>query len=403
MIFRNIIRIGEIMITIIKGCNIYAPKSLGIKDVLIAGGKIEGIYDELNIQDSLLNIEIIDGKNKLLFPGFIDCHVHVTGGGGEGGYNTRTPEIKISSLIEAGITTVVGCIGTDGVCRSLKELIAKVKGLKQDGISAYCLTGSYEVPVETVTDSIKSDLMLIEEIIGVGEIALSDHRSSQPSFDNFVNLVAQSRVGGLLSNKSGIVNVHLGDGMRRLNYLFDLIDKTEIPPTQLLPTHINRNNELFEMGLEYVKKGGFIDLTTSCDLNHLEKGELRAGDGLKRFIDEELPIEHITFSSDGNGSMPRFDEEGHLLGLGICSVGTLYREVKWAIIEQNVAIEEAIKVITSNVAEILMLKDKGTIECGKDADLVMVDEKSLEIDMVFAKGKKMVKDGKAIVTGVFEL
>ena len=390
------------MISIIKGCNIYAPKSLGIKDVLIAGGKIEGIYDELNIQDSLLNIEIIDGKNKLLFPGFIDCHVHIIGGGGEGGYNTRTPEIKVYSLIEAGITTVVGCIGTDGVCRSLKALIAKVKGLKQDGISAYCVTGSYEVPVETVTDSIKSDLMLIEEIIGVGEIALSDHRSSQPSFDNFVNLVAQSRVGGLLSSKSGIVNVHLGDGMRRLNYLFDLIDKTEIPPTQLLPTHINRNNELFEIGLEYVKKGGFIDLTTSCDLNHLENGELRAGDALKRFIDEELPIEHITFSSDGNGSMPRFDEEGHLLGLGICSVGTLYREVKWAIIEQNVAIEEAIKVITSNVAEILKLKDKGTIEYGKDADLVMVDDKSLEIDMVFAKGKKMVKDGKAIVNGVFE-
>lgn len=391
------------MISIIKGCNVYAPKNLGIKDVLIAGGKIEGIYDELNIQDELLNIEIIDGKNKLLFPGFIDCHVHIIGGGGEGGYNSRTPEIQLSSLIEAGITTVVGCIGTDGVCRSLKSLIAKVKALRQDGISAYCLTGSYEVPVKTVTDSIKGDLMLIEEIIGVGEVALSDHRSSQPSFDNFVNLVAQSRVGGLLSSKSGIVNVHLGGGMRKLNYLFDLIDKTEIPPTQILPTHININKDLFEMGLEYVKKGGFIDLTTSCDLDYLEKGELRAGEALKRFIDEKLPIEHVTFSSDGNGSMPRFDEDGYLLGLGICSVGTLYREVKFAITEKNIPIEDAIKVITSNVAEILKFKDKGAIECGKDADLVMVDENSLEIDIVFAKGKKMVVGGKAVVKGIFEL
>lgn len=390
------------MISIIKGCTIYAPKYLGIKDILIAGGKIEGIYDKLNIQNDLLNIEIIDGKNKLLFPGFIDCHVHIIGGGGEGGYNTRTPEMQLSSLVEAGITTVIGCIGTDGVCRSLKSLIAKVKALKEEGISAYCYTGSYEVPVKTATDSIKSDLMLIEEIIGVGEIALSDHRSSQPSFDNFVNLVAQSRVGGLLSSKSGIINVHLGEGMRKLNYLFDLIDKTEIPPTQLLPTHINRNKDLFEMGLEYVKKGGFIDLTTSCDLDHLEKGELRAGEALKRFIDEKLPIEHITFSSDGNGSMPNFDEEGHLIGLGICSVGTLYREVKFAINEKNIPIQEAIKVITSNVAEILKLKDKGIIESGKDADLVMVDENSLEIDMVFAKGKKMMDNGKIIVKGIFE-
>ena len=390
------------MISIIKGCNVYAPKHIGVKDILVAGGKIEGIYDELNIKNDLLNVEIIDGRNKLLFPGFIDCHVHIIGGGGEGGYNTRTPEIQLSNLIEAGITTVVGCIGTDGVCRSLKSLIAKVKALKEDGISAYCLTGSYEVPVETATDSIKSDLMLIEEIIGVGEIALSDHRSSQPSFDNFVNLVAQSRVGGLLSNKAGIVNVHLGEGTRRLNYLFDLVERTEIPPTQILPTHSNRNGKLFEMGLEYVKKGGFIDLTTSCDLDHLEKGELRAGEALKRFIDEKLPIEHITFSSDGNGSMPRFDEKGNLIGLGICSVGTLYREVKFAITEKNIPVQEAIKVITSNVAEILKFKDKGTIECGMDADLVMVDDNSLEIDMVFVKGKKMVKGGKGIFKNIFE-
>jgi beta-aspartyl-dipeptidase (metallo-type) len=390
------------MISIIKGCDVYAPKHLGIKDVLMAGGKIEGIYDDLNIKNELIDIEVIYGRNKLLFPGFIDGHVHIIGAGGEGGYNTRTPEMPLSSLIKAGITTVVGCIGTDGVCRSMKSLIAKAKALKQDGMSAYCLTGSYEVPVNTVTESIKNDLMLIEEIIGVGEIAISDHRSSQPTFDDFTNLVAESRVGGLLSNKAGIVNVHLGEGERKLNYLFDLLDKTEIPATQLLPTHINRNGKLFEMGLEYVKKGGFIDLTTSCDLENLGEGELRAGEGLKKYIDNKLPIEHVTFSSDGNGSMEKFDKEGRLAGYNICSVSTLYREIKYAITEQNVPIEEAIKVITSNVAEIMKFKNKGTIECGKDADLVLVDERSLEIDTIFANGKKMMENGEVIVKGFFE-
>jgi beta-aspartyl-dipeptidase (metallo-type) len=390
------------MISIIKGCNVYAPKYLGIKDVLIVGDKIEGIYNGLNIENNMLNIEIIDGKNKFLFPGFIDCHVHIIGAGGEGGYNTRTPEMQLSSLIKAGITTVVGCIGTDGICRSMKALIAKVKALRQDGMSAYCLTGSYEVPVRTVTDSIKDDLMLIEEIIGVGEIAISDHRSSQPTFEAFASLVAESRVGGLLSNKPGIVNVHLGEGERKLNYLFDLIDKTEIPKTQLLPTHINRNGKLFDVGLEYVKKGGFIDLTTSCDLENLGEGELRAGEALKKYLDKGLPIEHITFSSDGNGSMEKFDESGKISGYEICSVSTLYKEVKFAITEQGVPIEEAIKVITSNIAEILKFKDKGTIDAGKDADFVMVDKESLDIDMVFAKGKKMMENGEVIVKGVFE-
>lgn len=390
------------MISIIKGCDIYAPEHIGIKDVLVAGGKIEGIYDDLNIENELINVEIIDGKDKLLFPGFIDCHVHVMGGGGEGGYKTRTPEMQLSSLTEAGITSVVGCIGTDGECRSMKSLIAKVKSLKEEGISAYCYTGSYEVPVKTLTDSIKSDLMLVEEIIGVGEIALSDHRSSQPSFDGFVNLVAQSRVGGLLSGKSGIVNVHMGEGSRRLEYLFKLIEQTEIPSTQLLPTHINRNGDLFKTGMEYIRKGGFIDLTTSCDLEHLDDGEVRAGEGLKCIIDENLPIENVTFSSDGNGSMPRFDKDGHLVGLGICSVSTLYREVKSAIQDHKVPIEDAIRVITSNVAQILKLKDKGVIACGYDGDLVIVNKNSLDIDMVFAKGKKMVENGKATIKGTFE-
>ena len=390
------------MISLIKGCRVYAPSDIGIKDVLVAGNKIEIIDDNIDLGNTSIEVNIIDGINKLMFPGFIDSHVHIMGGGGEGGYHTRTPEIQLSSLIKNGITSVVGCIGTDSICRDMHALIAKAKALKEEGISAYVYTGSYEVPVKTATDSIKSDLMLIDEVVGVGEIALSDHRSSQPSFDDFVNLVAQSRVGGLLSSKSGIVNIHLGEGMRRLKYLFDLLDKTEIPPEQLLPTHINRNSELFKMGLEYVDKGGYIDLTTSCDLDHMENGELRAGEGLKNFLDNNLPINHITFSSDGNGSMPRFDSDGKLAGLGICSVSSLYREVKFAINECNVPVSKAVSVITSNVAELLKLKNKGAIEIGKDADMIIVDKSSLDIDIVMAGGKIMVENGEAVIKGTFE-
>lgn len=390
------------MISLIKGCRVYTPVDIGIRDILLAGDKIEGIYDNIDFDNSSIEINIIEGNGKLMFPGFIDSHVHIIGGGGEGGFHTRTPEIQLSSIIENGITSVVGCIGTDSVCRDMKALIAKAKSLKEEGISAYVYTGSYEVPVKTATDSIKSDLMLIDEIIGVGEIALSDHRSSQPSFDDFINLVSQSRVGGLLSSKAGIVNIHLGEGMKRLKYLFDLLEQTEIPPEQLLPTHINRNGELFKMGMEYVDKGGYIDLTTSCDLDHMENDELRAGEGLKIFLDKGLPINHITFSSDGNGSMPRFDANGKLDGLGICSVSSLYREVRFAINECNVPIEKAISVITSNVAELLKLRNKGTIEVGKDADLVIVDKDNLNIDTVFSKGKVMVEKGNAVVKGTFE-
>ena len=390
------------MITVIKNVNVYAPKKLGKKDVVIVSDKIEGIYDNVNIPNDFIEIKVIDGKDKILFPGFLDCHVHIIGGGGEGGFRTRTPEISVISLVEAGITTVVGCIGTDGVCRNMRSLIAKAKGLEEEGITSYCYTGSYEIPVKTITESIKGDFMMVDKVIGVGEVALSDHRSSQSSYQEFVNTVAQARVGGLLSGKAGIVNVHLGDGARRLEYLFKLIEETEIPPTQLLPTHINRSDKLFEVGIEYAKKGGFIDLTTSSDPRFLEPGELRAGEGLALLLKKGVDIKHITFSSDGNGSMPVFDRDGKLVGLGICSVKTLYREVKESIKKYNVPMEDAIKVITSNVAEFLKLNNKGKIEEGRDADFVIVNKDSLDIDMVIAKGKIVVEDGKSSIKPTFK-
>lgn len=389
------------MITVIKNINVYAPEKLGKKDIVIVSDKIEGIYDNVNIPNDFIKVKVIDGKDKILFPGFLDCHVHIMGGG-EGGFRTRTPEISVISLVEAGITTVVGCIGTDGVCRNMKSLIAKAKGLEEEGITSYCYTGSYEIPVKTITESIKGDFMMVDKVIGVGEIALSDHRSSQASYQEFVKTVAQARVGGLLSGKAGIVNVHLGDGARRLEYLFKLIEETEIPPTQLLPTHINRSDKLFEVGIEYAKKGGFIDLTTSSDPKFLEPGELRAGEGLALLLRNGVDIEHITFSSDGNGSMPVFDSNGKIVGLGICSVKTLYREVKDSIQEHNVPIEEAIKVITSNVAEFLKLYNKGRVEAGRDADFVIVNKESLDINMVIAKGKVAVEDGNAVIKPIFQ-
>ena len=390
------------MIKLIKKAKVYAPEYLGIKDVVIASNKIEGIYDKLDIPENFINIEVINGEGKLLFPGFIDNHVHINGAGGEGGFNMRTPEIKLSDITKAGITTVVGCIGTDGVCRDMASLIAKAKALEEEGITTYCYTGSYEIPVKTLTDSIKKDIMLVDKIIGVGEIAISDTRSSQATYDELIQTIAQSRVGGLLSGKSGIVNIHLGDGTRKLGYLFRLADETEIPITQILPTHINRNGDLFKSGEEYINKGGYIDFTTSTPVELLAPGELRASEALSILMKNNSNIENVTFSSDGNGSMPTFDEKGRLIKVGICSVASLYEEVKECIKTYNVPIDEAIKVITSNVAKVLKLKNKGSIETGKDADLVLVNENSLEIDTVIAMGKVMVKDGEAIVKGTFE-
>ncbi|MGV3024878.1 beta-aspartyl-peptidase [Clostridium thermobutyricum] len=390
------------MIKIIKNAEIYSPEFLGKKDIVIVGDKIEGIYENIKVPEDFLSVEVIDAEGKILVPGFIDAHVHLIGGGGEGGYKTRTPELPLSKITTAGITTVVGVIGTDGVCRNMRSLLAKVKALKEEGITAYCYTGSYDIPVKTMTDSIKGDLLLVEEVIGVGELALSDHRSSQATVEQFINTVAQTRVGGLLSGKAGIVNVHFGGGARKLEYLFKMIEQSEIPPTQISPTHMSRTKELLEAGVEWVKVGGFVDLTTSSDPDHLEEGELLASQGLKYLLNKGVPIDNITFTSDGNGSMPMFDEEGKLIGLGICSVSTLFDEVRKSVLIEKISLEDALKTITSNPAKVLKLKDKGRIEVNKDADIVLLDKEDLKIDTVIALGKKMVENKNVLIKGTFE-
>ena len=390
------------LLIIIKNAEVYAPEYLGKKYVVIAGPVIEGVYDGLDIPEGFPGIELIDGEGKLLFPGFIDSHVHIIGGGGEGGFKTRTPEIQLSQLVSAGITTVVGCLGTDGVTRSIKTLLAKAYSLEEEGISSYIFTGSYQIPLVSITGKSSEDIILIEKVIGIGEIAVSDNRSSQPSYEEFIKVVAEARVAGLISGKVGVVNLHIGNGREGLEYLMKMLKDTDIPVAQVIPTHINRSRELLNKGVKYAELGGILDLTTSFDINHLEDTELRAAEALKILLDKGVNIEQIQFTSDGQGSLPIFDEKGAFKGFGIGSVKSLYEETKEAVLSYDVDLEKAIKVITSNVADHLKLKNKGRIKGEKDADLVLVDKETLEIRDVFAKGKAMMVDGRLLVKGTFE-
>ncbi|MGM0835046.1 MAG: beta-aspartyl-peptidase [Bacillota bacterium] len=390
------------MLKLIKNVHVYAPENLGRKDVLLIGDKIGAVEDEITLQTNLQNIELIDGEGQLLVPGFIDAHVHITGGGGEGSYHTRTPELMLTDATTSGITTLVGVLGTDGTTRTMASLIAKARALEEEGISCYVHTGSYQVPVKTLTDTIENDLILIDKIIGVGEIAIADHRSSQPTMEEIAKIAASARVGGMLSGKGGIVNIHVGESHSKLSLIEKVVEETDIPITQFYPTHINRNQKLFEAGIHFAKNGGYVDFTTSTVQRFLDQGEVSCSTGLKRMLEAGVPIQNITFTSDGQASLPEFNVQGELVGLQVGKVRSLFQAVKEAILQEGIPLEVAIRVITENPARILKLAQKGTVSTGKDADLVMLDPQTLTIQTVFAKGKMMVQQEKAIVKGTFE-
>ena len=387
---------------LIKNAGVYAPEYIGEKDVLLAGGKICKIGENLTAPHTW-NVEIIDGTGMLLLPGSIDSHVHVLGGGGEGGFANRTPEAALSGLTKYGITTVVGCLGTDGYGRDIDSLVAKIKGLREQGISAYAYTGSYQVPVRTLTGSITRDIMMVEEIIGTGEIAISDHRSSQPTYEEFLRLCADTRLGGLLSGKAAVINIHLGDSPRKMDMILRAIRETEIPSTQFLPTHVNRNAALFEEAVEYAKLGGTVDFTGNEDIDYWETvcDEVRVSRGIKRMLEEGVSDDLFTISSDGQGSLPLFSPEGKFLGMGMGKSSCLLKEVKECVEKESIPPETAIKAITSNPARVLCLEGKGHIREGYDADLCLLT-KDFSIHTVIAMGKTMVKEGEPVVRGGFE-
>lgn len=389
---------------IIRQAEVYAPDYLGKMDLLLVNDKIVAMEKTLTGGFAGVTVEEIDGTGKIVTPGFIDCHFHILGGGGEGGYQNRTPEVMLSQLTTAGVTTVVGCLGTDGSGRDMTALISKAKGLEAEGITTYLYDGSYRLPLEPVTGSLIKDFLTIDKIIGIGEIAVSDHRSSQPSFEEFTRAVADARVGGMLSGKAGIINVHLGSGKRKYELIERTVAETEIPISQFLPTHANRNAELFEASVAFAKKGGTIDFTASEDPDFWEKedGEVRFSKGLKRLLAEGVGLDQFTMTSDGQGSLPYFDENNQFVGLGVGSSKALLVGIKEAVFKENIPLEIALRAITANPAKILKLSTKGELAIGKDADLCLLDKETLAVQTVIAKGQIMVADQTVKVWGTFE-
>lgn len=377
---------------LIKGGQLYNPEDRGEKDILVAGSKILRVDKGISIPEAF-ETELIDATGKLIIPGLVDLHVHITGGGGESGPRTRVPEISLSNIVEAGVTTVAGVLGTDNVSRSLEDLLTKAKGLSET-ITALGYTGSYHVPPPTLTGSVKKDIAMIDEFIGV-KFAISDHRSSQPTIKELARMASKARVGGMLGDKPGIVHLHVGGGAEGLEPIFEASEESEIPLTQFLPTHVGRNEDLLAQGIELVNQGGFIDVTCPGELDGI-------GSSMERLVESGIPLSNVTLSSDSNGSMPEFDDEGNLIGMSRGRIASIFRTFAGLVKQDILSLPRALSLVTENPARRLgVFYRKGSVEEGKDADLVVLDEE-LEPEGVFAGGQHLLAGKETLVEEPFE-
>ncbi|NNE04709.1 MAG: beta-aspartyl-peptidase [Xanthomonadales bacterium] len=385
------------MLTLLENANIFSPEACGTGFVLTGGGSILYVGAKRPEIDRDVLTESVDLQGAYLVPGFVDAHVHSTGGGGEGGFSTQVPAVPVSQFTRHGVTTVVGLLGCDDETRNMANLLARTRALCEEGLSAWCWTGGYHVPPVTLTGSVRSDIVHIDRVLGLGEIAISDHRSSQPSQDELARLASEVHVGGMLSGKAGVMHLHLGDGARGLEPVRQLLAGTELPPRMFHPTHVNRQKRLFEEACELANRGVTIDLTA---VEPIHEDEWSAEDAWEQFMDQGCPPQRITVSSDGGGCIPQFDEHGGLQGMDVGSSETLPRWLA-ELQRRGHALELLLPAITSNVASLLKLKAKGRIATGMDADLLCLGADMAPLH-VMARGRWMVRDGKVTRRGRFE-
>lgn len=385
-------------LTLIRNASVFAPEALGLRQLLVGGGKVLWIGDAEAPAPTVPGLDVVDLGGRRLIPGLIDGHAHVTGGGGEGGFATRVPPVPLSRFTTAGVTTVIGVLGTDDLARTPGELLASVYALREQGLGAFAWCGGYHLPPVTLTGSVRGDIVFLDPVIGVGELAISDHRSSQPTFDEFVRVASEAHVAGLMTGKAGVLHLHLGDGARGLELVRRALDETELPARIFHPTHINRRKALFEEALALAKRGCTVDITAFP----VEDGEdaWSAADAWERYHASDAPAERLTISSDAGGCLPTFDHDGRLCRMDVGSAYALLDTIH-ALLARGHALDEVLPAFTRNIARHLRLAGKGEIMIGADADLVALDADGGVAD-VMAQGVWHVRDGETLRAGLFE-
>jgi beta-aspartyl-dipeptidase (metallo-type) len=362
----------------VQGGALWSSKDLGVQSLLATGTKIAALGDinRHHLDQLRVPYDYLDAAGCIVLPGLIDVHEHLIGGSGEEGFASQTPEILLTELIRGGITTVVGCLGTDSITKTMPALLAKAKGLSEQGITAYVWSGGYDVPPSTLTGSVSRDMLYVTEVIGAGEIAIADHRSSAPSVRELAKLVKSVHVAGTLAGKAGVTHFHVGDEERRLADLRDLLDNYFIEPEWIYPTHVERNESLMREAVQLTTLGVTVDIDVV---------EQDLAKWVQFFVDENGVPEHLTASSDAAINSPE----------------TLLSQIRSCIQEAKLPKDLAFSLVTTNPARTLGLKTKGRLEVGCDADLLVLDSRSLAVRHVVARGKCLLRDGELVVRETF--
>ncbi len=387
---------------LVENCDLYAPGHLGMYSLLVAGGRVVALEKKIDAAALPGEVVRIDAAGRPVVPGFVDGHQHFTGGGGEGGFHTRTPEMQVSMNFANGVTTAVGLLGTDSLTRSVEALYAKTEAFNNEGLTALMLTGSYWHPSPTITGTIAGDMTFIGPVIGL-KLAIADTRGPFLNGEILAAIASDIRVSALVAGKPGVITLHTGIKEERLALVREVVERHRIRADMFVTTHVNRKDpalaeEVFALG----DRGLNIDATCTSDVAPEDDPHLCAADFACEVKARGL-YHRLTFSSDAGGSLPKWDaDHKNIIGMGVGTPSSLGFELNRMITALDFPVEEALLPFTLNPAKLYGLKGrKGEIRVGADADLLILDS-CWRPATVIAGGRVVKSEGRLVACGFFE-
>ena len=299
-------------------------------------------------------------------------------------------------------------LGFDATSKDMAALVAKTKAFKEDGISAYALTGAtLEHPVPTLTGRIRDDIAFVEEIIGVGEISVSElgyaYDSNGPGAQYIAEAATAGLLAGRLARKRGYLCLQVPPYHGAcLKPVLAMLERTGLPIGQLLPSHVNQTDAYMADATLWAERGGYLDVGANYSPDNNFSRATAPATAISRLLEAGVPLELILLSSDGNGAPPKEEQrEGQPAVANYMPVGALPATWRELIVDEGLSATDALRVVTSNVAAATGLVRKGRIAPGLDADLIAFDA-DWQIRTVIARGRLMVEDGRPVARGMFD-
>ncbi len=322
------------MLLLIVNGDVFTPAPNGRISVLIANDRIVhiGSLDAAAIQASGAVVHLLDATGWLVVPGLVLPRTYL---------DEPTPP--------PGVTTVVATSPARHA-RSPHHLLNRLQQLRGEGFGAFLWSGGNGA--SPITTSLRNDILLIDEVIGIGESLLSDLRAPELAALDLARTATEGHLAALETGKAGLLHLAVGSGKRRMARLFEAIRSFDVEPGWFYPSITSLTPELLQEAAELTQRGTPADLTTPTDEDLLRMREAGA----------DLALTTIS------GSSPLATIRALVAG-GASSV------------------EEALALATSNPARILKLAHCGEIAPGKRADVLLLDRQTLELKQTIRAGK----------------